>query len=275
MKVLEQGRPETGVRVGREPTARLVEVFSSIQGEAELIGVRQVFLRFFGCNLRCSWCDSPETLTAPKGPLLPGRVEQTPGRGDFRSISNPASLESVLDAVLHLARVPHHSVSLTGGEPLLHARFLQHLLPEFTRAGLPSYLETNGLLPDHLERVIDQVRWISMDLKPPSCTGDAVPNWLERHRAFIRVARTPATAPRLFLKLILTQEADEREVRAALRMATEEAPDASLTLQPVTPTGQVLRAPTMDEMLRWHEIASKYFSDVRVIPQMHKLMNVL
>lgn len=275
MEVLEQGRPETEVRVSREPTARVVEVFSSIQGEAELIGVRQVFLRFFGCNLRCAWCDSPETLTAPKGPLLPGRVEQTPGRGDFRTLFNPATLESVLDAVLHLVRVPHHSVSLTGGEPLLHARFLQHLLPELTRAGLPSYLETNGLLPDHLARVIDQVRWISMDLKPPSCTGDALPNWLERHQAFMRVARTPATAPRLFLKLILTQEADEREVRAALRMANEEVPDASLTLQPVTPTGQVLRAPTMDEMLRWHEIASEYFSDVRVIPQMHKLMNVL
>jgi pyruvate-formate lyase-activating enzyme len=55
-----------------KPTARVVEVFSSIQGEAELVGVRQIFLRFFGCNLRCGWCDSPETLTAPKGPLPAG-----------------------------------------------------------------------------------------------------------------------------------------------------------------------------------------------------------
>lgn len=261
--------------VSRQPTARVVEVFSSIQGEAELIGVRQIFLRFFGCNIRCAWCDSPETLTAPKGPLLPGRVEQTPGQADFCDLPNPASLGEVLDAVLGLARVPHHSVSITGGEPLLHARFLQQLLPELTAARLPVYLETNGLLPNHLERVVDRVRWISMDLKPPSCTGDPLPNWLDLHRAFMRVAAQAASSPRLFLKLIVSKEADERELRAAFRMGSKEAPNTSLTLQPVTPVGVVRQAPSMNEMLHWHEIASEYFADVRVIPQVHKLMNVL
>ena len=260
----------------RQATARVVEVFSSIQGEAELVGVRQIFLRFFGCNLRCGWCDSPETLTAPKGPLLPGRVEQTPGRGDFRPLANPSPLEAVLDAVLHLHRVPHHSVSLTGGEPLLHARFLVELLPELRRTGLRSYLETNGLLPDHLARVVDLLDWIAMDLKPPSCTYDPCPDWLERHREFLRVAGPGrAGAPRTFLKLIVSADADEAELRAAFALAAKEAPAASLTLQPVTPTPAVPSAPTMGQMLRWHEIASGYVREVRLIPQLHKLMDVL
>lgn len=258
------------------PRARVVEVFSSIQGEAELIGVRQIFLRFFGCNLRCAWCDSPETLTAPPGALLPGRVEQTPGRADFRPLPNPASLEAVLEAVLHLARVPHHSVSLTGGEPLLHARFLERFLPELRASGLRPYLETNGLLPDHLERVVDQLDWIGMDLKPPSCTGDPCPDWLERHRQFLRVARPGQPgAPHTFLKLIVGSEADEGELRAAFRLAAEEAPGAGLTLQPVTPFGPVIAVPDMDRMLRWHEVASEYVGEVRLIPQMHKLMHLL
>jgi len=257
------------------PTARVVEVFSSIQGEAELIGVRQVFLRFFGCNLRCTWCDSPETLTAPKGPLAPGRVEQTPGHGDFAPLPNPAPLEAVVDAVLHLARVPHHSVSLTGGEPLLHARFLERLLPALRAAGQRGYLETNGLLPDHLKRVIGLVDWISMDLKPPSCTGDPLRDWLSRHEDFIRVARSGPRPPRLFAKLIVSAEADDTELRSAFALLAREAPGTGLTLQPVTPFGAVTRAPTIHQMLHWHEVASDYVDEVRVIPQLHKLMNVL
>lgn len=269
---LNQNAPSSAPRRETGKTARVVEVFSSIQGEAELIGVRQIFLRFFGCNLRCAWCDSPETLT---GPVLPGRVEQTPGRADFRSLPNPAPLESVLEAVLNLARLaPHHSVSVTGGEPLLHARFLERFLPRLRAAGLHVYLETNGLLPDHLRRVVKWVDWISMDFKPPSCTGDPCPDWLEQHEAFLRVAAEHPHA-RLLLKLIVGAEADEGEVRAAFALASCLAPDAVLTLQPVTPFGAVTRAPDMDAMLRWHALASEYVADVRVIPQVHKLIHVL
>ncbi len=260
----------------RAPQARVVEIFSSIQGEAELLGVRQIFVRFFGCNLRCTWCDSPETLTAPKGPLLPGRVEQTPGRADFRALSNPASVDAVLAAVDALAVVPHHSVSLTGGEPLLHASFLAALLPALRSKGHRTYLETNGLLPGHLARVVDHLDWIGMDLKPPSCTGDPCPDWLERHREFLQVA-APGTpgAPRIFQKLIVSADADEAELLAAFRLASDAAPGASLTLQPVTPFGTVQEAPSMEAMLRWHALASGFVRDVRLIPQVHKLMSIL
>jgi organic radical activating enzyme len=269
--------PQSEIRNPQSQRARLVEIFSSIQGEAELIGVRQVFLRFFGCNLRCEWCDSPETLTAPKGPQAPARVEETPGRADFRPLANPAPLDEVLSAVMSLAvKAPHHSISLTGGEPLLHARFLELLLPLLHDGGHRLYLETNGLLPEHLGRVLPWLGWIGMDLKPPSCTGDALPDWLERHRAFLEVAApTVPSRPRLFLKLIVGADADESELRQAFELAAELAPNSSLTLQPVTPFGSVTRAPDVHEMLRWHEVACDYLTDVRIIPQVHKLIHVL
>ena len=61
-----------------DPSGRLLvtEVFSAIQGEAALVGQRQVFLRLTGCNIRCAYCDQPEALERLPGPC---RIEHTPG----------------------------------------------------------------------------------------------------------------------------------------------------------------------------------------------------
>lgn len=77
---------------------RIAEIFYSIQGEGTLVGVPSVFVRTSGCNLRCSWCDTPYTSWRPEGPEM----------------SNEAIVAEVL-------RYPARHVVITGGEPMLFA----------------------------------------------------------------------------------------------------------------------------------------------------------
>jgi 7-carboxy-7-deazaguanine synthase len=52
-------------------TLRIAEIFYSIQGEGTLVGVPSVFVRVSGCNLRCTWCDTPYTSWTPEGDATP------------------------------------------------------------------------------------------------------------------------------------------------------------------------------------------------------------
>lgn len=253
--------------------ARVVEVFSSVQGEAELVGYRQVFVRFFGCNIRCDYCDSPETLTGKPA----CRVERTPGSRDFLVLANPVPRERLTEIVRGFLGVRHHSLSLTGGEPLLHARFCERWLPEVRALGLRVYLETNGLLPEHLERVLPLIDIIGMDVKLPSATDvDAERVW-ETHRRFLEVARQgqASARPHLFVKLIVTPGTTDAELDRVTELLAAVDASIPLTLQPVTPFALVTAAPTPAQLLDLQARALRTLEVVRVIPQTHKLMDQL
>jgi len=81
---------------------KISEIFYSVQGEGILAGVPSVFLRTSGCNLRCTWCDTPYTSWNPEGDDL------------------------ALDTIL--ADVRGHGsrhVVVTGGEPLIQQEIVQ------------------------------------------------------------------------------------------------------------------------------------------------------
>src|SRR5579863_3358090 len=91
------GSGSAGVNV-----VKISEIFYSIQGEGILAGVPSVFLRTSGCNLRCTWCDTPYTSWKPEGDDLPLDIILADVRG----------------------RGSRHVV-VTGGEPMIQQDIVQ------------------------------------------------------------------------------------------------------------------------------------------------------
>lgn len=243
------------------------EVFSAIQGEGAFVGTRQVFLRLSGCNIRCDYCDQPEALEKRAGPC---RIERTPGHRDWVQTNSPIPLGAVASAVDRLWRsLTHHSVSVTGGEPLFQAQRLASLLPDLRQRSHRISLETNGTLPTKLEKVIDLVDFVSMDVKLDSVDHQGVD--LDVQRRFLHIA----SRKHAFVKIVIGATTSVAEFERAVRMVDEESSDVEIFLQPVTPCGSVTAAPTPDQVLDLQSRALTLHPLVRVVPQTHKAIGQL
>ena len=244
--------------------AHLKEIFSSVQGEGVLVGRRQIFIRFSECNLDCRYCDE-DNHSHPDC-----AIESTPGSGKFVAVPQDKAMESLGALVADwkvLLPSAHHSISITGGEPLLHADTLSRVVPQL-RKMLPIHLETNGTMYLALERLFHLFDYISMDIKLPStsgCTGDL---W-ELHRNFLEVASCTAVS----VKVVVSGDTPIAEIDRTALIIRGVRPNIPLIIQPLTGSdGRV--AVTSVQLLRMQEAAASHVPDVRVIPQLHKMMGV-
>ena len=125
---------------------RVVEIFESIDGEGIFTGCPATFIRLYGCNLHCSYCDSRYACEG----------------GEFTEMT----IEEVLDKVKGF---DHKHVTLTGGEPLIHTGVLQ-LIQALMRAKFYVNVETDGAVDIFPYRITCNPRNLifTLDYKCPS-----------------------------------------------------------------------------------------------------------
>ena len=106
---------------------KITEIFYSIQGEGMYTGIPSVFIRTFGCNLFCKFCDSQHSIRKiPEVPI----IDMTPVQ--------------IHDKIIEFKNCQH--VVITGGEPMLQLKELKELMHLLFRYTIT--IETNGTIFD-------------------------------------------------------------------------------------------------------------------------------
>lgn len=229
--------------------AKILEIFRSVQGEGKYAGTSQVFVRFFECNMHCTWCDTPYSIG--DSPKTTGKYKEY-------------SLAALIKEVKAIGK-DCHSVSLTGGEPLLQVDFIKALLPSLKKKKMSTYLDTNGTLPDALMKIISGIDFIAMDIKLPSSTkGKAY--WKE-HEEFLKLA----ARKEVFIKVVISNETTKDDVLKAARLVADIDPDILFILQP---NFFQMREGVVEKCVGLQKDCFKELRDVRIVPQMHKFLKV-
>jgi 7-carboxy-7-deazaguanine synthase len=185
---------------------KISEIFYSIQGEGTLVGVPSVFVRTSGCNLRCTWCDTPYTSWNPEGEQL--------------------SIDEIAQRVVAF---PALHVVVTGGEPMI-APGIVELTKIFRAAGLHITIETAGTV---YAAVDCNLMSISPKLANSTPREREEGRWAQQHD---RLRYQPDVLKRLMkeyeyqLKFVVSSPADLDEIEAMRTQLC--APAAKILLMP-------------------------------------------
>ena len=218
--------------------ARINEIFSSIQGEVPVVGCKQLFIRFCGCNLNCGYCDTDFT----------GGKTYTP-QTLYEKISKEYNLKTF------------HSISLTGGEPLLSYKFLKEFLPLIKETKI--YLETNATLISEFSHIKNNIDIVAADIKLPSSSGV---NILDKNAEFLRECSDIAA----FAKIVFDKNITDEEIKFCTDIGKEAG--IELILQPkMDDTGMSVSPEFCEKIL---DKFTSIYPNTRLIPQVHKFINV-
>jgi organic radical activating enzyme len=244
----------------------LSEIFSSVQGEGPYVGERHLFVRFCGCHRDCIFCDTPVDKSENV------MVEKVPGSGTFEPVPNPLAVGQMMEIIREMeSGKTNRRISLTGGEPLLQAHYLRELLPLLSGDDHSIYLETAGDLPQQLKSIIAWIDIVAMDVKLSSVTKEK--STFPAHGEFLKTCRDWDVE--VFTKLILSAETNEAELMEAVQGIRKAGGEETMVvIQPVTPAEKTDAVPSVRQLLGWQEMVGRILPNVRVIPQMHKMMEM-
>ena len=186
---------------------KVAEIFYSIQGEGKLSGVPSVFIRASGCNLRCTWCDTPYASWEPRGQML-----------------------AAAEIARQVRAFPAKHVVLTGGEPLIMPDIVE-LSRMLRHDGYHITVETAGTVFQEAAVDLASISPKLSNSTPLLREGGRFAVAHDKSRLNLAVIQQlMARAADFQLKFVVMSEADLREIDAVLAGLTEWKPSDVLLM---------------------------------------------
>jgi organic radical activating enzyme len=230
--------------------ALINEIFPSIQGEGKYAGVSQLFIRFAGCTEGCYYCD---TDYSAKDSFSVGT----------ELYNNPISIDTLEAIFQKYEPQTYHSVSFTGGEPLIYIDFIIQAARMLKKTGGKSFLETSGADIERLILAASHFDFISLDLKttfqPPETRWEAL------------LSAAAEFYCDVYLKLVINAESSSPTEGNFIKTAGELLKRFGFAELWIQPIDNRFDAQTV---AGWQKLLKKDGVTARFIPQIHKLIGI-
>ena len=232
---------------------RLFEIFTSVEGEGILFGTKTLFVRLAGCPFTCFYCDTKESL-----PLDSGKEY---------SIDEACKL---IDSNL---KDKTFKVNFTGGDPLIQHHAVAELAKYVQSKKIPTYLESSCFDSDRFNHVLPFIDIVKIEFK----TKDSDFVYSKHYETLLENAAkclslAISAKKTTYIKIVVSSKTKLEDFKFIVKKIFDTITDNDIDgfiIQPTFGTSE----PSLDLLLELYDIVFPYYGDVKVVPQLHKLID--
>jgi organic radical activating enzyme len=237
----------------KDKKVQLSEIFTSIEGEGIFFGTKTLFIRMAGCHLKCYWCDTDYALPMNSG--------------------NSYSINEVKKMIKEKLTKNTYKINFTGGEPLIQydtvknlARFVKEEL------GLRTYIESSCYDFNRFGQVLPYFDICKIEFKMKDSKvvkNEYYNNLLKNEMECLKMAIKNNKIT--FIKIVVSNYTDINEfseLRDIIFSTINAESLAGFIIQPTTKIDE----PTVDSLLKFYDLIYPKYNNVRIIPQLHKII---
>jgi len=233
--------------------ARIFEIFTSIEGEGILYGTKTLFVRLAGCPYTCFYCDTLDAL-----PLDSGKEY---------------SITEACDLIDNNLQDNTYKVNFTGGEPLIQYEAVNELAKHVKSRGLPTYLESACFDSKKFLYVLPSIDFVKIEFKTIDSEfidekhyPNLIRNTLECLQAAIEAKKIT------YIKTVISSKTELSSFKELLEQIFKIVSKENISGFIIQPTTSISEPP-LEQLLEFYDNVYPYYDEVRVVPQLHKIIS--
>jgi len=231
---------------------RIFEIFTSVEGEGILYGTKTLFVRLAGCPFTCFYCDTLESLPMDSG--------------------TEYSIEKACQLIDENLKDNTFKVNFTGGDPLVQYLAVAELAKYVKSKNIPTYLESSCFDSEKFNHVLPYIDYVKIEFKTKDSDfvdsqhyDRLIENALQCLSLSIQAKKTT------YIKIVVSSKTSIESIQSLVAKIFETLSKNDISGFIIQPTYGIAE-PSLEHLLKLYDIVYPYYNEVRVVPQLHKLI---
>ena len=231
---------------------RLFEIFTSVEGEGILYGTKTLFVRLAGCPFTCFYCDTIESL-----PMDSGKEYE---------------IQEACDLIDSNLQKQTYKVNFTGGDPLIQHEAVAKLAKYVQSKKILTYLESSCFDSNKFNHVLPFFDIVKIEFKTLDSKFVDSQHYDRLIENAINCLKFSVSERKTtYIKIVVSSKTElvdfENLVKKIFDSISKEQIDGFI----IQPTYGIAE-PSLDLLLNLYDIVFPFYSDVKVVPQLHKFI---